>query len=50
MTPGAIPVGKRLLSELRSDELRGLARRVLRMATIEEIEQELLSALSRFAV
>ena len=32
MTPGAIPVAKQVLAELRSDELRALARRVLRLA------------------
>jgi phosphotransferase system enzyme I (PtsI) len=45
MTPGAIPVAKRVLAELRVDELRALARRVLGLATIDEIERELLSAL-----
>jgi phosphotransferase system enzyme I (PtsI) len=43
MTPGAIGVAKRVLGEARSDDLRGLARRVLRLATVDEIEQELLS-------
>ena len=32
MTPGAIPVAKQVLAELRSDELRALARRMLRLA------------------
>jgi phosphotransferase system enzyme I (PtsI) len=50
MTPGAIPVAKQVLAELRSDELRALARRVLRLATIDEIEQELLAALGRLTV
>lgn len=50
MTSGAIPVAKRLLSEVRASELRALARRVRRMATIEEIEQELLDALGRLAL
>jgi phosphotransferase system enzyme I (PtsI) len=45
MTPGAIPVAKQVLRELRSDELRALARRILRLSTIEEIERELLSAI-----
>jgi phosphotransferase system enzyme I (PtsI) len=30
MTPGAIPVAKQVLAELRSDELRAMARRILR--------------------
>ena len=47
MTPGAIPVAKEVLAELRSDELRTLARRVLRLPTIEEIERELVSVVSK---
>src|SRR3954451_673622 len=47
MTPGAIPIAKQVLAELRSDELRALARRVLRLPTVDEIEQELLAALGR---
>jgi phosphotransferase system enzyme I (PtsI) len=47
MTPGAIPVAKRVLADLRVDELKALARRVLRMATIDDIERELLTALGR---
>ena len=47
MTPGAIPVAKQVLAELRSDELRALARRILRLATVDEIERELLAALGR---
>jgi phosphotransferase system enzyme I (PtsI) len=50
MTPGAIGVAKQVLSEVRSDELRVLARRILRLATVEEIEHELLAALGRPAV
>jgi len=50
MTPGAIGVAKQVLSELRSDELRALARRVLRLPTVDEIEQELLAALGRYSI
>jgi len=50
MTPGAIPVAKQVLSELRSDELRALARRVLRLATIDDIERVLLAALGRLTL
>lgn len=50
MTPGAIPVAKRLLADIRHDEMKALARRVLKLATIEDIERELLNALGRFAV
>jgi phosphotransferase system enzyme I (PtsI) len=49
MTPGAMGVAKQVLSELRSDDLRALARRVLRLPTIDEIEHELLSALGRYS-
>ncbi len=47
MTPGAIPVAKEVLAELRSDELRRLAQRILRLPTVEEIERELLSVVSK---
>jgi len=50
MTPGAIPVAKQVLSELRSDELRALARRVLKLATIDDIERVLLAALGRLTL
>src|SRR6202008_809958 len=45
MTPGAFPAAKQVLRELRSDELRALAPRILRMSTIDEIERELLAAI-----
>jgi phosphoenolpyruvate-protein phosphotransferase (PTS system enzyme I) len=50
MTPGAIGVAKQVLSEVRSDELRALARRVLKLPTVDEIEQELLAALGRYSI
>jgi phosphotransferase system enzyme I (PtsI) len=50
MTPGAIPVAKQVLSELRSDELRALARRILRLATATEIERELATALGKLTL
>ncbi len=50
MTPGAIPVAKQVLAELRSDELRALARRILKLATVDEIERVLLAALSRLTL
>jgi phosphoenolpyruvate-protein phosphotransferase (PTS system enzyme I) len=50
MTPGAIPVAKQVLSELRSDELRALARRILRLATVDDIERVLLAALGRLTL
>jgi phosphotransferase system enzyme I (PtsI) len=50
MTPGAIPTAKRVLAEMRADEMKALGRRVLRLSTIEEIEQELRDALGRLAL
>jgi phosphotransferase system enzyme I (PtsI) len=44
MTPAAIPAAKQVLAEVRSDDLRALARRVLKLATVEEIERELSKA------
>jgi phosphotransferase system enzyme I (PtsI) len=46
MTPGAIGIAKQVLSQVRSDDLRRLARRVRRLSTVEEIEQALLSMLT----
>src|SRR5207249_4215272 len=50
MTPGAIPVAKQVLSEVNSNDLRALARRVLRLPTVDDIERELLSALGRLSM
>ena len=50
MTPGAIPVATQVLAELRYDELRAMARRILRLATVDDIERELLAALSRLTL
>ncbi|MQA30694.1 MAG: phosphoenolpyruvate--protein phosphotransferase [Luteitalea sp.] len=47
MTPGAIGVAKQVLSEVRSDDLRAMARRILRLPTVDEVERELLAALGR---
>jgi phosphotransferase system enzyme I (PtsI) len=50
MTPSAIPIAKQVLAELRSDELRALARRILKLATVDDIERQLLAALGRLTV
>ena len=50
MTPGAIGVARQVLAEVRSDELRALARRVLRLPTVDEIEHELAAALGRLSL
>jgi len=44
MTPGAIAVAKQVLSEQRTDDLRTMARRILKLSTVDEIEQQLLAA------
>jgi phosphotransferase system enzyme I (PtsI) len=49
MTPGAIGVAKQVLSAHRWDELRALARRVLRLSTADEIGRELAAALGNLA-
>ena len=49
MTPGAIPVAKQVLADAHSAELRAMARRTLRMATVDEIERELLASLARLS-
>ena len=50
MTPGAIGVAKQVLAEVKRDELRALARRILRLPTVDEIEQELLAALGKLSL
>ena len=49
MAPAAIPTAKQVLSEVRSDDLRGLARRILKLATVEDIERELMAAFGRLS-
>src|SRR6185295_1612167 len=50
MTPGAIPIAKHALAGLRSDELKAMARRILRLPTAEEIEGELTRAMSKLSL
>jgi phosphotransferase system enzyme I (PtsI) len=49
MTPGAIEVAKQTLGDVRAEDLRALARRVLRLATVGEIEQALEAVLGRLS-
>jgi phosphotransferase system enzyme I (PtsI) len=44
MTPGAIPMAKQALAGQRSDDLRAMARRILRLSTVDEIEQQVLTS------
>ncbi len=45
MSPSAIPVAKQVIRQVSGADMRRVARRVLRLATVEEIERELLAAL-----
>jgi phosphotransferase system enzyme I (PtsI) len=49
MTPAAIPTAKQVLADVRTDDLRALARRILKLATVEDIERELMAAFSRLS-
>jgi len=49
MTPGAIPLAKQVLGEIKSAEMRALARRVLRLSTVEDIERELVAVVGRLS-
>ena len=49
MTPGAIPLVRRVVEELRTDEARRLAREALALATAAEVEQFLFDALAASA-
>jgi phosphotransferase system enzyme I (PtsI) len=46
MTPAAIPMARRALSEMRADQARALASRILTLSTAEEIERHLFDALA----
>ena len=49
-----IVIGQRflieVLAEVRSDELRAMARRIMRLPVVEEIERELKTVLGRLSV
>lgn len=45
MSPSAIPVAKQVIRQVRAADMRRVAHRVLRMATVEEIERHLLASL-----
>ena len=49
MTPGAIPLVRRVVEELRMDDARRLARQALALATAAEVEQFLFDALAASA-
>jgi phosphotransferase system enzyme I (PtsI) len=49
MTPGAIPLVRRVVEELRVEDARRLAQQALRLATAAEVEQFLFDALAASA-
>jgi phosphotransferase system enzyme I (PtsI) len=49
MTPGAIPLVRELVADLRADDARALARQALGLATAAEVEQLLFDALAASA-
>jgi phosphotransferase system enzyme I (PtsI) len=49
MTPGAIAIARQVLGEVKAEDLRAMARRILRLSTATDIEQELTTSLSRLA-
>jgi phosphotransferase system enzyme I (PtsI) len=49
MTPGAIPLVRQVVTDLRTSEARHLARQALRLATADEVEQFLFDALATSA-
>ncbi|HEY7791448.1 MAG TPA: phosphoenolpyruvate--protein phosphotransferase [Vicinamibacterales bacterium] len=46
MTPAAIPVARRLLADIRADDMRRFAREALRLPTVQAISRRLLEVLS----
>ncbi len=46
MSPSSIPVAKQVIRQVRADAMLGVARRVLKMATVGEIEQFLIASLA----
>jgi phosphotransferase system enzyme I (PtsI) len=50
MTPGAMSLAKQVLGGVRSDELRALGRRILRLPTADEIERELVEVIGRLSL
>jgi phosphotransferase system enzyme I (PtsI) len=50
MTPGAIPIVRRVIQELNAQDARKLAGHALRLATAAEIEQYLFDALAASAI
>jgi phosphotransferase system enzyme I (PtsI) len=49
MTPGAIPMARQAVRDIRADHARALASHVLRLATAEEIEKYLFESLATSA-
>ncbi len=47
MTPTAIPLARQVLAEIRSEDFRALARRIVRLPTAQDISRELGAELGR---
>ena len=45
MSPSAIPVAKQVIAHVRAADMERVARQILRMATVAEIERHLLTSL-----
>jgi len=45
MTPAAIPTARQVLAEIRAEDFRALARRIVRLPTAQDVERELEAAL-----
>jgi phosphotransferase system enzyme I (PtsI) len=50
MTPAAIPTARQVLAQIRSEDFRALARRIVRLPTAQDIERELRATLGGLLV
>ena len=49
MAPAAIPAAKQVLAEVHADNFRALTRRILKLATVEDIEREWTAAFGQLS-
>jgi phosphotransferase system enzyme I (PtsI) len=50
MTPGALPMARRVIEDTRAADMARIAARVLRLGTVDEIEQYLIDTFGRHSV
>jgi phosphotransferase system enzyme I (PtsI) len=50
MTPSAIPTARQMIAEIRTEDFRALARRIITLPTAQDIERELEAALGGLVV